>query len=78
MTLDVFCSGLGGCAAVIRMKIPCGRQVADECDESFNNDVSDLPDSSASGLPTGLKSGQNWRSSSECVVNKHEQSELRF
>jgi hypothetical protein len=48
MALDVFCTGFGGCATLIRMKIPCGSQLADECDESFNIDVSDLPDSSAS------------------------------
>mgnify|MGYP007099681120 CR=1 FL=1 len=48
MTLDVFSTGVGGRDALIRMKIPCGRQLADECDESLNIDVSDLPDSSAS------------------------------
>jgi hypothetical protein len=48
MTLDVFSTGVGGCDALIRMMIPGGGQVADECDGSFNIDVSDLPDSSAS------------------------------
>jgi hypothetical protein len=48
MTLDVFWTGVGGRDALIWMKIPGGRQLADECDESFNIDIADVPDSSAS------------------------------